>query len=68
MPIVAPVEREVEPLFFKLGWVKDRRPCKDGTYDFYLKEHEQYYRMMCRGDVPNMTKWIEYLETVKQNA
>jgi hypothetical protein len=68
MPIVAPVEAEVEPLFFKLGWVRDPTKCKDGTYEFHLAEHREYYRMMCRGDRPDMTKWIEYLQTVMVNA
>jgi hypothetical protein len=68
MPIVAPVEPEIEPLFFKLGWVREPRACKDGTHDFHLAQHQEYYNMMCRGDKPDMNKWIEYLQTITADA
>jgi GNAT superfamily N-acetyltransferase len=48
--VICPVDKHIEPLFYKLGWVKDTTPCPDGCYDFYLPEHTTEYRQMVQGE------------------
>jgi GNAT superfamily N-acetyltransferase len=47
--VICPVEAHAEPLFRKLGWVKDTKMCPDGCYDFHLPEHTREYRQMVQG-------------------